>query len=107
MRFGDIIKNTRLKRHETLHKLSMGTNIDVTLLSKIERNVRFPTNAQVESISKYFNLSEVELKSLVVSSKIIKKYGVSDVTKKAVQLVSEEIASYIPNSEKRELWRKK
>ena len=102
MRFGDIIKNARLKRHETLHELSMGTNIDVTLLSKIERNIRFPTNAQVERISKYFNLSKVELKSLVVSSKIIKEYGISDVTKKAIQLVSTEIASYIPNSKKEE-----
>lgn len=101
MRFGDIIKNTRLKRHETLHNLSMGTNIDVTLLSKIERNVRFPTNKQVESISRYFNLSEIELKSLVVSGKIIKEYGVSDVTQKAVQLVIEEIASYSSNSKRR------
>lgn len=102
MRFGDIIKNTRLKRQETLHELSMGTNIDVTLLSKIERNVRFPTNTQVENLSKHLNLSEVDLKSLVVSSKIIKKYGISDVTKKAIQLVSEEIASYTLNSKKGE-----
>ena len=102
MKFGDIIKNKRLKRQETLHELSMGTNIDVTLLSKIERNVRFPTNAQVESISKFFNLSEVELKSIVVSNKIIKEYGITNVTKKAIQLVNEEIASYIPSSKKRE-----
>ena len=103
MRFGDIIKKTRLKRSETLHELSMGTNIDVTLLSKIERNIRFPTNSQVENISKYLNLSEVELKSLVVSNKIIKKYGISDVTKKAIKLVSDEIASYSSKSKKGQL----
>lgn len=102
MKFGDIIKNNRLKRQKTLHELSMGTDIDVTLLSKIERNVRFPTNDQIKSISKYFNLSEVELKAIVASNKIIKEYGITDVTKKTIQLIGEEIASYSSNQKKEE-----
>lgn len=102
MKFGDILKNNRLKRQKTLHELSMGTDIDVTLLSKIERNVRFPTNAQIISISKYFNLSEVKLKAIVASNKIIKEYGITDVTKKTIQLIGEEIASYSSNQKKGE-----
>ena len=100
MVFGDILKNTRLKRQETLHQLSMGTDIDVTLLSKFERNVRFPTNDQLERISRYFRISEVELKSIVISNKIVKEYGINDVTQKAIQLVSEQLTSYFSKSKK-------
>ena len=100
MNFGDILKNTRLKRQETLHQLSMGTDIDVTLLSKFERNVRFPTNNQVERISKYLKISDVELKSIVISNKIVKEYGINDVTQKAIHLVSEQLASYFSKSKK-------
>ncbi|OGP43039.1 MAG: hypothetical protein A2235_12180 [Deltaproteobacteria bacterium RIFOXYA2_FULL_42_10] len=101
MNFGNIIKNTRLKRQETLHQLSMGTDIDVTLLSKFERNVRFPTNEQLERISKYLQISELELKSIVISEKIVKEYGVNGTTHKAIQIVSEQLAPYFSNSKKR------
>ena len=101
MNFGNIIKNTRLKRQETLHQLSMGTDIDVTLLSKFERNVRFPTNEQLERISKYLQISELELKSIVISEKIVKEYGVNGTTNKAIQIVSEQLAPYFSNSKKR------
>jgi len=101
MNFGDVIKNARLKRQETLHQLSMGTDIDLTLLSKFERNVRFPTNEQLERISKYFQISEAELKSIVISNKIVKEYGINDVTYKAIQLVSEQMAPYFSKSKER------
>jgi transcriptional regulator with XRE-family HTH domain len=101
MNFGDVLKNARLKRQETLHQLSMGTDIDVTLLSKFERNVRFPTNEQLERISKYLKISEVELKSIVISNKIVKAYGINDVTQKAIHLVSEQLTSYFSKSKER------
>ena len=95
MNFGDTIKSIRLKRQETLHQLSMGTDIDMTLLSKFERNVRFPTNDQLKRISKYLTIPEKELKSIVISSKIIKEYGINDTTYEAVQLVKEQLVPYI------------
>jgi HTH-type transcriptional regulator, competence development regulator len=101
MNFGDIIKNIRLKRQETLHQLSMGTDIDVTLLSKFERSVRFPTNEQLERISKYLQISELELKAIVISNKIVKEYGINDTTHQAIQMVSEQLAPYFLNPKKR------
>ncbi len=101
MNFGDIIKNIRLKRQETLHQLSMGTDIDVTLLSKFERNVRFPTDQQLERISKYLQISDVELKAIVISNRIVKEYGINDTTHKAIQLVGEQLALYSLKPRKR------
>lgn len=81
--------------------MSMGTDIDVTLLSKFERNVRFPTDEQLERISKYLQISELELKSIVISNKIVKEYGINNTTRKAIQLVSEQLAPYFSKSKKR------
>ena len=100
MNFGEILKNLRIDRNETLHKVSMGTDIDVTLLSKFERNIRFPTNIQINRIAKYFNISSIELSAIVVSNKIVNEYGINDVTSKAIILVSEQIASYSPHPKK-------
>lgn len=89
-----------MTRQETLHQLSMGTDIDVTLLSKLERNIRLPTNDQIKRISKYLELPEAELKSIVISNKIVKEYGINDTTQKAIQLVNEQLTSYISESKK-------
>ena len=51
----------------------MGTDVDVTLLSKFERNVRFPTNDQIDRLSRYLQIPIVELKSIVISDKIVKE----------------------------------
>lgn len=100
MNFGRTIKDIRLGRQETLHQLSMGTDIDMTLLSKIERNVRFPTDDQLKRISNYLSIPENELKSIVISSKIVKEYGINDTTYKAVQLVNEQFAPYLDPQKK-------
>lgn len=95
MDFGKTIKDIRLERQETLHQFSMGTDIDMTLLSKFERNVRFPTDDQLKRISNYLGIPENELKSIVISSKIVKEYGINDTTYKAVQLVNEQFTPYL------------
>ena len=100
MNFGETIKDIRLRRQETLHQLSMGTDIDMTLLSKFERNVRFPTDDQLKRISNYLSIPENELKSIVISSKIVKEYGINDTTYKAVQLVNEQFTPYLDTQKK-------
>lgn len=101
MNFGETIKDIRLKRQETLHQFSMGTDVDMTLLSKFERNVRFPTDDQLKRISNYLSIPENELKSIVISSKIVKEYGINDTTYKAVRLVKEQFTPYF-NIQKKE-----
>lgn len=94
MNLGKTLKNLRTTKRETLHKVSMGTDIDVTLLSKFERNARFPTNDQINRLAEYFNTSIADLTALVVSNKIVKDYGLNDITNKAINLVSEQFVSY-------------
>lgn len=101
MNFGKTLKNLRTNKSETLHQVSMGTNIDVTLLSKFERNVRFPTNDQINRMAEYFNTSSGDLIALVVSNKIINDYGLNDITNKAINLVSEQLTSYSSDSKEK------
>lgn len=94
-KLGRYIRNLRIKKEETLHVVSKGTDIDSPLLSKIERGVRLPTNEQITKISKYFKIDESDFKVMVVAEKIIKKYGISDTTYNAVRKVEEQIIPYL------------
>lgn len=85
----------RKNRNETLHKVSIGTDINSPLLSKIERGIRLPTEEQIIQLASYFGLNESELKVLVTAEKIIKKYGISEITYNAIQKVEERIFPYI------------
>lgn len=95
MNFSEQIKQLRINKNETLHKVSMGTNIDMTVLSKIERGKRYPTVKQLKQLAKYFNTSEADLKSKLISEKIIKDYGMNITTYNAVQLVNEILNCHI------------
>ena len=61
MDFGEKLKSIRTDRKETLHMVAMGTNIDMTLLSKFERGERLPTNEQILRLAGHFGLDEKQL----------------------------------------------
>lgn len=92
---GSHIRKLRISRGETLHNVSIGTDIDSPLLSKIERGIRLPTEEQIKQLARYFGLNESELKVLVTAEKIIRKYGISETTYDAIQKVEEQIIPYI------------
>lgn len=100
MNFGETLRSLRKKKGETLHKLSIGTDIDSTLLSKFERNIRFPTNAQTRRIAGYFSMPIADLMALIVSSKIVYKYGLNEVTNKAINHVLEQLNSISPDKKR-------
>ena len=85
------IKNLRIEQKSTLHQVAVGTNIDGTLLSKIERGERLPTVEQVEKLASFFGILENELKVQFIAEKIIKDYGINDITLRATFLVQEKI----------------
>ncbi|MDR1180079.1 MAG: helix-turn-helix domain-containing protein [Spirochaetales bacterium] len=97
MDFGEKLKNLRLNRKETLHRVAMGTNIDMTLLSKFERGERLPTNEQIERIAGYFGLDQKQLAVEATAGKILIEYGYNDVTYGAVMFVKEEMQKYYAN----------
>jgi transcriptional regulator with XRE-family HTH domain len=94
MDFGEKLKNMRLNRKETLHMVAMGTNIDMTLLSKFERGDRLPTNEQIQRIAGYFGLDQKQLAVEATARKILTEYGYNDVTYEAAMFVQEKMEKY-------------
>lgn len=92
---GDYIRQLRKQKDETLHQISMGTDIDMPMLSKIERGERLPTKEQLKKISQYFKISEKDLNVKYVAEKILKDHGKNKITYEAIQLVTEQLALYL------------
>jgi transcriptional regulator with XRE-family HTH domain len=98
MDLGSKLKDLRLGRNETLHKLAMGTDIDMTLLSKFERGERLPTGEQVKRLAGHFGIDSQQLAVETTAKKIISEYGYNDVTYKALNMVMESFAEYCPDT---------
>lgn len=94
---GQYIKNLRNAQSLTLHQVSKNTDVDMTMLSKIERGERLPTQEQTKRIADFFSVDEHELLTHLTAEKIIKKYGASEITLNALQLVEERIEAYLKN----------
>jgi transcriptional regulator with XRE-family HTH domain len=89
------LRHLRKIKSKTLHQVSMVTDIDSPMLSKIERGKRLPTLEQLKKLCKYFNLTEEEMKIMYTAEKIIKKYGLNETTYEAARIVSEQIVPYL------------
>jgi len=92
---GQYLRGLRKDKGQTLHQVSVGTDIDSPLLSKLERGERLPTDEQIKKLAKYFKVAETNLKVRATAERIIKEYGVNDTTYEAVNLVMEQITPYI------------
>ena len=92
---GQYLRELRKDKLQTLHQVSKGTDIDSPLLSKLERGERLPTVDQVKKLSRHYKVSESELKIMATAEKIIKEYGVNDMTYDAANLVMEQITPYL------------
>ena len=74
--------------------VAAAVEIDSTLLSKIERCERLPTEAQLAKFANYFNVPLDELAAQVIADRIVSEYGHRGATLQALQIVKERIASY-------------
>lgn len=95
---GQLIKSLRSLQNLTLHQVAKDTDIDMTMLSKIERGERLPTFEQVRKIAIFFQKDENELITKLTAEKIVKEYGISEITLNAVQLVEEQIMNHLNKS---------
>jgi len=68
--FGEIIRKLRQGREEPLRVVAAAVGIDSTLLSKLERGGRFPTEVQISKFAKLFKIPEHELKGRVIADKV-------------------------------------
>ncbi len=99
MNIGIYLKSLRTEKNNTLHQVAVGTNIDATLLSKIERGSRLATDEQIQKLALYFDVPIEDIQSKAIAEKIIKEYGLNETTVQALNLVQEEFVIY--NSKKK------
>ncbi len=91
---GNILKEIREKRNLMLQDVAKQTDINFTLLSRIETGKRLPTKEQIEKLSSFYNYDKNELLKILISDKIfdeVKEYKETDISIKALQLAEEKI----------------
>jgi len=92
--FGETIRALRKQRGEPLRIVAAAVEIDSTLLSKIERSERFPTEEQIAKFAKYFDIPQEELAAKAIADRIVSEYGHQSATLQAIKLVKEHMAPY-------------
>jgi transcriptional regulator with XRE-family HTH domain len=84
----------RQGREEPLRVVAAAIDIDSTLLSKLERGDRFPTEEQISKFAKLFKLPEQELKGRVIADKVTSEYADDIAALHAAQFLKERAAPY-------------
>lgn len=97
--FGETIRLLRQQRGEPLRAVAAGISIDSTLLSKIERGQRLPTDEQLSGLADYFGVPVEELAAKVIAEKILSDYGYQEATRKALNIVRERLGHYLEDQE--------
>lgn len=93
--FGETIRSWRMQRTEPMRVVAAALEIDSTLLSKIERGQRLPTDAQLVKFADYFGVPLDKLAAKVIADKIVADYGHQEgATLEALKIVRERIAPY-------------
>jgi len=91
---GNILKEIRENRNLMLQDVAKQTDINFTLLSRIETGKRLPTKEQVERLAIFYNYNKNELLKILISDKIfdeVKEYKETDISIEALQLAEEKI----------------
>lgn len=85
--FAKQLKELRAKKSVTMREVAVATNLDTTLISKLERGTRLPTSVQISQLAHYFEIPEDELQAQVIADTIIRKYGINQVVLNAAHIL--------------------
>ena len=88
---GDKLRRLREENELPLRKVAALLDIDVAILSKMERGERPLSKEVVTHLSKIYKHDTEELLVLFLSQKIIKEIGDEDLALKALQLAEEKV----------------
>jgi hypothetical protein len=61
----------------------------------LSKCVRLDEFEKEVKLAKYYDCDEADLKTLLIAEKIIKEYGISEETHKAISIVEEQIEKYL------------
>lgn len=92
--FGNLIRTLRQQRGEPLRVVAAAIKIDSTLLSKLERGDRFPTEIQIARISKYFDIASEEMTAVVLADKLLAQSASPAIAQRAAKILRERSAAY-------------
>lgn len=95
---GDILRSMRKERALPLRVVAAATEIDSTLLSKIELSQRFPTEVQTRAFAKFFKVSFEDLEAKRLAERFWIEHGDNTAAVKAATLIKESAAEYRPGN---------
>lgn len=96
--FGLTLRKLRDESGVPLRVVAAAVGIDSTMVSKLERGERFPTEEQIKQFSIYFRVSAEDLAARAIADKFIMHYGEHPAAEKAIKIIKQCFAL---NSEER------
>ena len=91
IQIGEKLRKLREQNELPLRKVAALLDIDIAILSKMERGERRLTKEIVQQLAKIYKHDEKELLILYLSEKIIAEVGEEDLALKAMQVAEEQI----------------
>jgi len=88
---GEILKNIRETKNISLQQVSQKTNINFTLLSRIETGKRLPTKEQIKKLANFYQYDKTELLKLLLSDKIIYEIQNEEFGYEALKIAEQKI----------------
>jgi len=88
---GDKLRKLREENEMPLRKVAALLDVDVAILSKMERGERPLSKEVVVKLAKIYKHDEEELTVLYLSQKIVNEVGEEDLALKAMQVAEEQI----------------
>ena len=88
---GETLRRLRLEKKLPLRKVAAALDIDVAILSKIERGQRKLTKSMVQKLAKIYDYNEDELMMLYLQQQIMYVIGEEDMGLNAIQAAEAEV----------------
>lgn len=99
-RVGETLRELRTKNHLLLREVASAIQIDQTLLSKIERDERLPTEEQVKSLSKFYRVEDDNILLAYLSDRVILELEGQPLAKEALNMAQVKIQKVKPKKKK-------
>lgn len=102
---GDKLRKLRKENQLSLRKVAAMIDIDVAILSKMERGERRLTKEVVQKLAKIYKHDAEELLVLYLSEKVIYEIGEEDLAIKALHVAEEQVeySNYIKKADKKSM----
>jgi len=88
---GNLLRELREQRKLLIREVASSLSLDQTLLSKIERDERKPTQEQLNSLCKFYKEAADEIQTLWLSDKIMKELKDHKLADKALDMAKKNL----------------